>query len=146
VLVHPMKPMLKAPAIDCLKLNYDKLLSSFGFNLDLRPYTEVYFPLLAVVLPKWLKAQAEVGRCRLVHPMKPVLRVAETKILKLKYDGLLSNVAFKIQLAPLHRGGRGGRQPQGSGGGDGGGDGGGGDRGGSGGGGDGSGDGGGASQ
>ena len=33
-----MKPMLKAPGIKRLKLNYDKLLSSFAFNFNLRPY------------------------------------------------------------------------------------------------------------
>ena len=38
VQVQPMKPMLKASGATRLKLKYDTLLSSFPFNLNLRPY------------------------------------------------------------------------------------------------------------
>ena len=38
--VDPIKPTLKAPGIDRLKLNYDKLLSNFAFKFNLRCYTE----------------------------------------------------------------------------------------------------------
>jgi len=34
-----MKAMLKAPGTECLNLKYGKLLSSFGFNVNLRRYT-----------------------------------------------------------------------------------------------------------
>jgi len=36
-----MKPMSKAPAYTRLKLNFDKLLSSFAFNFNLRRFTMV---------------------------------------------------------------------------------------------------------
>ena len=35
-----MQPMLKAPEIKRLKLEYDKLLSSFAFNFNLRRFME----------------------------------------------------------------------------------------------------------
>ena len=37
--LDPIKPMLKAPATKRLKLEYDKLASSFTFNCNLRRYT-----------------------------------------------------------------------------------------------------------
>ena len=37
--VDSKKPMLKAPKTKRLKLTYDKLLSSFAFNFNLRRYT-----------------------------------------------------------------------------------------------------------
>ena len=37
--VDPIKPTLKAPGSKRLKLKYDELLSSFGFNFNLRHYT-----------------------------------------------------------------------------------------------------------
>jgi len=36
-----MKPTLKAPGMRRLKPKYEKLLSSFAFNVNLRRYTEV---------------------------------------------------------------------------------------------------------
>ena len=38
--VDPIKPTLKAPATKRLKLKYDKLLPSFGFNLNLRHFNQ----------------------------------------------------------------------------------------------------------
>ena len=38
VQVDPIKPTLKAPGTKRLKLKYDKLLSSFAFNFNLRRY------------------------------------------------------------------------------------------------------------
>ena len=35
-----MKPILKAPGFKRLKLKYDRLLSTFAFNVNLRPYTK----------------------------------------------------------------------------------------------------------
>jgi hypothetical protein len=39
VQVDPNKPTLKAPGSKRLKLEYDKLLSGFAFNLNLRRYS-----------------------------------------------------------------------------------------------------------
>jgi len=39
MLAEPMKPMLKAPGIKRLKLEYDKLLSSLAFDCNLRHYS-----------------------------------------------------------------------------------------------------------
>ena len=41
--VDPIKPTLKAPEIQRLKLKYDEPLSSFAFKFNLRHYTEVCF-------------------------------------------------------------------------------------------------------
>ena len=38
--VDPIKPTLKAPRTKRLKLKYNKLLSSFAFNFNLRRYTK----------------------------------------------------------------------------------------------------------
>jgi hypothetical protein len=40
VQVDPIKPTLKAPGTKRLKLEYDELLSMFGFKFDLRRYTK----------------------------------------------------------------------------------------------------------
>jgi hypothetical protein len=47
VQVDPIKPTLKAPATKRLKLKYDKPLSSFAFNFNLRRCTVVPFLDLA---------------------------------------------------------------------------------------------------
>ena len=39
VQVEPMQPMLKPPEIKRLKLEYDKLLSTFAFDVNLRRYS-----------------------------------------------------------------------------------------------------------
>jgi len=36
-----MKPLLKAPGTQRLKLDFDILLSTYGFNVSLRRYTKV---------------------------------------------------------------------------------------------------------
>ena len=38
--VEPTKPVLKAPGIKLLKLEYDEPLSKFAFKFNLRRYTE----------------------------------------------------------------------------------------------------------
>ena len=38
--VDPVKPALKAPGTQRLKLNYDYLLTSFAFNFNLRRYNK----------------------------------------------------------------------------------------------------------
>jgi len=44
--VEPMKPVLKPPETKHLKQGYDKLLSGFAFNCNLRHYTLVTFVTL----------------------------------------------------------------------------------------------------
>ena len=39
--VDPIEPTSKAPGTKRLKLEYDKLLSSFAFKFNLRRYTEL---------------------------------------------------------------------------------------------------------
>jgi len=39
VQVDPIKPTLKAPGIERLKLKYEELLSNFGFKFNLRRYS-----------------------------------------------------------------------------------------------------------
>ena len=40
--VEPMKPVLKAPGIERLKLKHDRPLSNFAFNFNLRRYTAAW--------------------------------------------------------------------------------------------------------
>jgi len=44
VQVDPIKPTLKAPASKRLNAKYDKLLSNFGFNFNLRRYNVDIIP------------------------------------------------------------------------------------------------------
>jgi hypothetical protein len=39
--VEPINPPVKAPRTKCLNLKYNTLLSTFGFNFNLRRYTKV---------------------------------------------------------------------------------------------------------
>ena len=39
--VDPIKPTLKAPVTECLKLKYEELLSNFGSKFDMRRYSLV---------------------------------------------------------------------------------------------------------
>jgi hypothetical protein len=41
VQIDPVKPTLKAPGTECLKPEYEGLLSNFGFKFNLRRYTKV---------------------------------------------------------------------------------------------------------
>jgi len=43
VQIDPIKPMLKPPGSERLKLEHLKLLSNFGFNFNLRRYTEAFW-------------------------------------------------------------------------------------------------------
>jgi hypothetical protein len=57
VQVDPMKPVLKPPGIKRLKLEYDKLVSDFAFNFNLRRY-------IMDALDDAIQS-VKVGRCRL---------------------------------------------------------------------------------
>jgi hypothetical protein len=77
VQVDPIKPNLKAPGTNRLRLNYEKLLPSFAFNLSLRRYakeraTELLQEvsgrpaILEAVYKYWTeKRKRTVGRCSL---------------------------------------------------------------------------------
>ena len=54
--VDPIKPALKAPGINLLKLKYDKPPSNFALKFNLRRYNLDRFVLLA--------AGSKAGRCR----------------------------------------------------------------------------------
>ena len=45
-----MKLVLKAPGNNCLKLKYDKLLSSFAFKFNLRRYTKYAADMAALAV------------------------------------------------------------------------------------------------
>jgi hypothetical protein len=63
VLVDPIKPSLKAPGTQRLKLQYDQMLSEFASKFNLRRYTKASETGPATVL-------IQVGRCRLT-PSNP---------------------------------------------------------------------------
>jgi len=54
-----MNPMLKAPGTTCFNLEYDTLLSSFAFNVNLRRYIKVLATAFFAVL--MLKTPISVG-------------------------------------------------------------------------------------
>ena len=57
--VDPIKPVLKPPGTQHLRLNYDGLLPSFAFKLNLRRYNQVK-------IRQWnIQGLPKVGRCRL---------------------------------------------------------------------------------
>jgi hypothetical protein len=85
-----MKPILKAPRAKRLKLRFDKLLSSFAFNFNLRRYITVGQVLNEALGDK-------VGRCRLTVS-NPVLKARLVSPLELECDEPLSNVAFTFNL------------------------------------------------
>ena len=45
----PIKPRLKAPGTERLKLKYEELLSNFGFKVNLRRYSQVTAATAAAV-------------------------------------------------------------------------------------------------
>ena len=66
--VDPIRPTLKVPGYERLKLSYDGPLSIFAFNLNLRRYTEAseyadYMAEKLIAMPAMRRNQA--GRCRL---------------------------------------------------------------------------------
>jgi len=50
VQVDPIKPTLKAPGPERLKLKHEELLSKFGFKINLRRYIVVFVSLLSLIL------------------------------------------------------------------------------------------------
>jgi len=89
-----------------LKLKHDEPLSIFAFNLNLCRnlcrYTAVYAsPALYVAS---VQPPVHLGEAVQVEPMKLTLKVPGTERLKLEYDKVLSNFAFKFKFPPLHLG------------------------------------------
>jgi len=91
VQVDPTKPALKAPGTKRLKLKYDEPLSNFAVKFMLRRYSEV--------LQKGGKhmpgVPPKVRRCRLTVS-NPALKAPMVQLLKLEYDGTISNFAFNF--------------------------------------------------
>ena len=101
--VDPIKPTLKAPGTQRLKLKYDKLLSSFAFNFNLRRYNTESDHLFHLNYAVTLFNASEVGRCRFTAS-KPVLKLVRAyggcnqRLKKLEYHKLLSTFAFEFNL------------------------------------------------
>ena len=85
-----MKLKLKAPGTKVLELKSDEPPSKFAFKINLRRYTAGGRRRRAV-LPPHIR-----GGAVQVHPIKPTLKPPGTNHLKLNYDKLLSNFAFKF--------------------------------------------------
>jgi len=94
VQVDPIKSSLKPPVTKRLKLEYDKLLSIFGLEFNLRRYNKAYYKKMCSELVK----KNFPGRVVQVDPIKPVSKPPGTKRLKLSYDDPLSNFAFKFNM------------------------------------------------
>ena len=61
--VAPIEPTLKAPGTGRLTLKYDKLLSSFAFNFNLRRFIAVkQSEATHPVLHRWVQSQARLIR------------------------------------------------------------------------------------
>ena len=79
---------------------YEKLLSRFAFNVNLRRYSMVLTGrdmTNQAHIMRSLEYQ-DLGRAVQVDPIKPKLKAPGTKRLTPKYDERLSNFAFKFKL------------------------------------------------
>ena len=90
VQVDPIKPMLKAPGTETLKLKYGELPSKFAFDFNLRRYT-----VRSGAVPRCLRV---LGLAVQVDPMKPQLKPSGNVHLKLECDVLRSTFAFKFNM------------------------------------------------
>ena len=63
--VDPIKPMLKPPGTKRLRLEYDGLLSNFGFKFNLRRHTEAMKSDVVNFFYGMGVTEDKVGRCRL---------------------------------------------------------------------------------
>jgi hypothetical protein len=79
-----MKPTLKAPGSERLKLKCDEALSNFAFNYHSRRYDLAVLDGRDGSTPLHLVSRCKLNRC------KPTLKAPGTKRLNLKYDELLS--------------------------------------------------------
>ena len=88
--VDSVKPTLKAPDIERLKLLYDEPPSTFAFNINLHLYTKV---AMQGVLLKESEDETHVGRCTLTAS-KPVLKAP----LVSELEARISGTAFNFSL------------------------------------------------
>jgi len=96
VQVDPIKPTLKAPGSERLKVEQEKLLSNFAFKFNLRLYTQAS----AAAWREQAATEAALKKvewCRLILS-NPVLKPSTASAIETIYDELLSNVAFKLNL------------------------------------------------
>jgi hypothetical protein len=99
VQVDPVKPTLKPPVINRLKLRYDKLLPNFAYKFNLRRYNEVVSCVFRAL------GATVVGRCRLtLSNSRWNLEAHGTRRLKLQCGKTAFKFCFQNQLVPLHRG------------------------------------------
>jgi hypothetical protein len=89
---------LKEPGTKRLKVQYDEKLSIFAFKFNLRRYSE------GREGRSDRGSQGGLGRAVQVDPIKPMLTPPGTQRLKLKYDDVLSNFRFKIDLRRYNSG------------------------------------------
>jgi hypothetical protein len=79
-----MRSVLKLPGTKRLQMDFDKLLSIFAFNFDLRCYTTGEERPLALIYGEVRAKMAMVGRCRLTLTVsKPVLNLSAPTALEL---------------------------------------------------------------
>jgi hypothetical protein len=93
VQVDPIKPTLKAPEFERLKLQCYEPLSNFAFKFKLRRYNEE--PHINI----YSGFEEEcIGRAVRVDPIRPTLKAPGSVLSKLRYDGPVSNCAFNLHL------------------------------------------------
>ena len=90
--------MLRPLTASAIETVFDEPLSNAAFNFNLRRYSEA-------ALKKKKELTKRLGGAVQVDPMKPVLKAPGAKHLKLTYDKLLSNLAFKFSLRHFSWGG-----------------------------------------
>jgi hypothetical protein len=92
VQVDPIKPKLKVPRCERLKLQSDDMLSNFAFKFNLRHHT------LVEGCEQNMRHALALGRAVQVEPIKHTLKAPGVKLLKLKCDKPLPKFASKFNL------------------------------------------------
>jgi hypothetical protein len=94
VQVDPIKPKLNPPGTKRLKLECDTAFN-FYFKFQLAPLHHVRFDLHHRV---GAHHNPDLGRAVQVDPVNPVLKAPGSMLLKLRYDGPLSDFGFRFNL------------------------------------------------
>ena len=95
VQVESMKPKLKPPGTQRLKLKWETLLSKYAFKFNLRRYI---WGAQQQVEQGETRTRSPCGRAVQIDPIEPTLKAPGTKRLKLKCHDLLLNCGFKFSL------------------------------------------------
>jgi hypothetical protein len=114
VQVDPIKPTLKAPGAERLKLKCDILLSTVAFKVNLRRYTSVLadamtnlhsFIIIATnhVGDDVYRFETPVGRCSFTVS-NPAMKAPEVSALGATIRRTTLKLCFQFQPAPLHLG------------------------------------------